>query len=88
MDAIRWWMFRCPTCKGVIAKFGFDQKGVLHLKANCPHCVEPIEVTHTVSEQQADVREAFNWWCESNDINAEDFKLWEWEVREDGDCSD
>ena len=90
MTAIRWMLFRCPECRTttiVLRRWGFDHEGTLVMEGWCKDCGNNLIITHDFDEQRADVREAYHAWCEKVSGEPTDLKLWEWEVKPDGEDS-
>jgi len=89
--SVNWRLFRCTRClsKGeigftaVIKHWGFDEKGDLYLSGFCVKCGNNFTVKHSFDEQRADSREMFVEWCQETEAEPRDFKLWEWELREE-----
>jgi len=91
--ATNWRVFRCIRCgrngietpSVIIRNWGFDQDGCLWFSGWCTRCGFNFTITHSREEQESDIREMFHAWCKEAGGEPTDFKLWEWEVKEDGE---
>jgi hypothetical protein len=90
--SVVWRSMKCLKCHPdhptiLIRLWGLDENGCLWFNTFCRQCGSQMTLTHNFDEQRADAREAYHRWCEENGLYSEDLKLWEWEVRQDGEDS-
>ncbi len=79
--SINWRLFRCMRCSNghpiaIIKHWGFDQDGTLWLSGFCSRCGYNFAISHKRDEQESDIREMFNAWCEECGGEPADFRLW------------
>lgn len=83
MSTPLWRGAKCMSCRDerpsvIIAHWGYDKEGTLHVSGLCRWCLRNVTITHTFDEQRADVREAYNDWLERHsDQLSLDFIIWE-----------